>query len=148
MKKYFLSSLLVVSLLLSCKNNSASKEVNVDPDLLKNEWVQEIQLDNGSKWRANSESTIGVNNMKKHIKDQSLKSVEDYHHLAALLNEEKNYVVKECTMEGASHDNLHVFLHPLIEKIDALGKVENKTEGAELVKSIEGNLDGYFDYFQ
>lgn len=148
MKKYFLTSLLIASLLMSCKNDSSSGTANIDSALLQNEWVQEIRLDNGSKWTANPESTIGVNNMKKQIQNHSLKTTGDYHDLATLLNEEKNFIVKECTMEGESHDNLHVFLHPLIEKIDALGKVENEKEGAALVRSIEGNLEGYFDYFQ
>lgn len=147
MKKIMLLFSLMV-LLISCKNETKSHSENIDSDVLKNEWVNEIRLDDGSRWLANAESTIGVKNMEKHIEQHKLESVEDYHALASELNSEKNYIVKECTMEGESHDNLHVFLHPLIEKIDALGKVESTEEGEKLVKSIEGNLSGYFDYFK
>ena len=100
------------------------------------------------KWQANPETTVGVNNMLKLLKSGDLKTVADYHNLASQLNEEKNFVIKECTMKGASHDNLHIFLLPLIEKIDALGKVSTTTEGSEITASIEENLNGYYNYFK
>src|SRR5690606_40529319 len=71
------------------------------------------------------------------VKTSDPKTVEDYHTLASKLNEDKNYVVKKCTMEGPSHDNLHVFLHPLIEKIEALGEVSTTDEGAKITRSEE-----------
>ena len=113
-----------------------------------NAWVNEIKLNNGNKWEANLETTEGVDKMLNLVKSSDPKTVEDYHALASKLNEEKNYVVKKCTMEGPSHDNLHVFLHPLIEKIEALGKVSSTDEGAEVTASIKENLEGYYNYFQ
>ena len=115
---------------------------------LNNAWVNEIKLDNGNKWEANLETTEGVDKMLNLVKSSAPKTVEDYHALASKLNEDKNVVVKKCTMEGPSHDNLHVFLHPLIEKIEALGKVSNTDEGAETLASIKENLEGYYNYFQ
>lgn len=118
-----------------------------DIAVLDNSWVEEISLNDGAKWNANIETTEGVNNMLEHIESMKTDSVEDYHALAAKLNDEKNYIVKECTMEGASHDNLHTFLHPLIDKIAALGKIESIDEGVHLKSIIQENLQKYSDYF-
>lgn len=124
------------------------KEMGHETHAGANVWMNEIQLNDGSKWEANPETNEGVDAMLEMVKTSNPKTVDDYHALATKLNEEKNFVVKKCTMEGPSHDNLHVFLHPLIEKIDALGKVSTVDEGAEITANIKENLAGYYNYFQ
>ncbi len=167
MKKTILTVAILSALLIGCnenknKENSEAIETteavhehgtstplsNQEGIALNNSWVDEIQLDNGNKWEANLETTEGVDKMENLIKSSEKETVEDYHHLASELNDVKNFVVKECTMKGPSHDNLHVFLHPLIEKIDALGKVSTVEEGHLLTESITENLKGYYDYFK
>lgn len=153
--------LAVLFLAISCKEgqkkNSPETETNMEtvgheshagathiPD---DAWVNEIVLDNGVKWMANKETTDGVRKMLALIGDNKASTSEAYRELGNSLNEVKNTVVKECTMEGASHDNLHVWLHPLIEKIELLQKTENAEEGAQLTSNIKNHLEGYFDYF-
>ncbi|WP_026452414.1 hypothetical protein [Aequorivita capsosiphonis] len=162
MKKTILTAAIVSAFLTGC-NETKNKDVNTDTveateavhehdgeemAAISNAWVNEIKLDSGNKWNANIETTEGVDKMLTLVKTSDKKTVEDYHTLATKLNEEKNVVVKKCTMKGPSHDNLHVFLHPLIEKIDALGKVSTAEEGAEITKSINENLEGYYNYFK
>ncbi len=166
MKKPILITALISALLISC-NETKHKEESTDTvettegihehqmekiatenHAMNNAWTDEIKLDNGYKWQANPETTEGVDKMLSLVKSSDPKTVEDYHSLASKLNEDKNFVVKKCTMEGPSHDNLHIFLHPLIEKIEALNKVSTKDEGAQVTKSIKENLDGYYNYFQ
>ncbi|SRX55145.1 hypothetical protein [Aequorivita sp. CIP111184] len=166
MKKVILTTAVISALLIGC-NETKQKEENTEtvetttgihehemkemsPEMhsMNNAWINEIKLDNGSKWQANLETTEGVNKMLSLIKASDLKTVEDYHALASKLNEDKNVVIKKCTMEGPSHDNLHIFLHPLIEKIEALGKVSTIDEGAEVTATIKENLEGYYNYFQ
>ncbi|MCG2460016.1 hypothetical protein K8352_04610 [Flavobacteriaceae bacterium F89] len=151
----------VLSLAIGCKEGQKKKshetETNVEivdrgshagvnqvPD---DTWVDEIVLDNGVKWNANKETTDGVAKMLSLIGDSKATTSEAYRELGGSLNEVKNNVVKECTMEGASHDNLHVWLHPLIEKIGLLQKTETGEEGAKLTANIKNHLEGYFDYF-
>ena len=160
MKKTILTTAILSAFLIGCKDNkTTTSDTSVDTEMvhdhdhendgmaLNNSWIKEIELDNGKKWEANLETTRGVDKMLILLEEIEIKTVEDYHLLASRLNDEKNIVVKECTMEGPSHDNLHVFLHPLIEKIDALGKVPNKDKGAEIAESIKENLNGYSNYF-
>lgn len=122
--------------------------VHQETAVLDNSWIHEINLDADEKWMANIETTEGVENMLNLLKSTPTESVEDYHLLADELNEEKNYIIKECTMEGPSHDNLHVFLHPLIDKVEALSNVTTIDEGARVKESIEENLQKYYDYFK
>ncbi|SEA35515.1 hypothetical protein [Psychroflexus halocasei] len=123
------------------------KQMHKNADL-GNAWVDEIQMNKNKRWKANPETNQGVKNMLSSIESAELKTLEDYHQLASKLNEEKNFVVKKCTMEGPSHDNLHVFLHPLIEKIAALQKTTTVEESAEIIESIKDNLNKYYNYFK
>lgn len=167
MKKTILSIAIMAFILSSCNNSkkeesateqNTENQVEVVTDksqaeqhansVLNNNWMDEIQMDNGSKWSANIETTDGVNNMLKLISESKTETVEDYLSLANKLNERKNTLVKECTMTGPSHDNLHVFLHPLIEKTDALLETKTTEEGSEILKSITYNLNAYNSYFK
>lgn len=115
---------------------------------INNDWINDIQLDNGAKWLANKQTTEGVNKMLLLISESKTETVEDYLRLANILNDKKNTLVKKCTMTGPSHDNLHVFLHPLIEKIDVLLATKTNVEGSETLKSIQYNLNAYNTYFK
>lgn len=166
MKKTLLSIAMMAFILSSCNNKkeeavieeTTQEQVEVvsheDHDthqassVLNNDWMNEIQMDNGSQWAANIETTDGVNDMLKLISESKTETVEDYLGLANKLNERKNTLVKECTMEGPSHDNLHVFLHPLIEKINVLLETKTTEEGATALNSIEDNLNAYTTYFK
>ena len=165
MKKTILTAAILSAFLISCNDNKPKNETTemveateavhehhgeelaAETHELNNSWINEINLDNSKKWDANIETTEGVEKMLKLFKSSDPKTVEDYHALASKLNEEKNVLVKKCTMEGPSHDNLHVFLHPLIEKIEALGKVSTVEEGWKVSESVKENLKLYYNYF-
>ena len=146
----------------SCKNNpnkqntgSQSKpdQVQVEEPSTKvaishDAWNHRIQLDRGSKWQANAETTLGVSKMHKAMIEFKGRSVSDYRALGDKLNALKNTLVKECTMTGPSHDNLHIWLHPLIEKIEALQNIDSEASGAQMVQDVEQHLNGYYDFFE
>lgn len=169
MKKIILTTVIISALLTGCQNNTTkTSETSAETEMvhehdadaihqhehdngemtLDNSWKNEILLDNGNKWEANLETTRGIDKMLVLLKANNPKTVEDYQQLASKLNDETNTVIKKCSMEGPSHDNLHVFLHPLIEKIDALGKVSTTDKGAEITASIQENLHEYDNYFK
>lgn len=111
-------------------------------------WTNEIQLDHQTRWSANPETTIGVTKMLRTIQNYKGGTVSEHRKLGNELNEMKNYIVKECTMTGPSHDNLHIWLHPLIKKIEALQKVDDKKTGIQLIQDIEHHVTRYHDFFE
>jgi len=146
---------LIATLISSCKYSEKHEDVKTtseiiqdETDLLSTAWMDDIQLENGKKWDANLETTEGVQKMQDLLKVEVTTSIEDYHQLASQLNDVKNNVLKECTMKGASHDNLHIWLYPLIEKIAALSETNTIEEASKIKQSISENLDVYSDYFK
>ncbi len=162
MKKTIITVIALFFIVAGCKeikNKNAAQDETTDtetidyknhtktPNELNNDWVNVIVLNNDIKWQANIKTTDGVRKMLTLIKDSKTTTIDDYKKLGVTLNNAKNTVVKDCTMEGASHDNLHVWLHPLIEKIELLQKIQNAEEGAQLTSNIKMHLEGYYDYF-
>lgn len=117
-------------------------------NVYENTWKEEIIMNNDVKWQANAKTNVGVEKMQNSLKTQNTSTLEDYHKLAEQLNNDKNYVVKNCTMQGASHDNLHVWLLPLMAKIEALSETKTVEDAAKIKYSIEENINGYSDYFE
>ncbi|WP_347174927.1 hypothetical protein [Polaribacter uvawellassae] len=143
MKKLVLIIVMIAFTLTSCVDKKEASN-----SILNNDWKKEIALDNGEKWEANIETTKGVSDMIILLKENKETSLEAYLSLAEKLNKRNNILVKECTMVGPSHDNLHIFLYPLIEKINALLEVESASDAEKIVSSISENLDAYTTYFK
>lgn len=150
-------------LLTSCKEENKETtviepEVELHSDARKTEitdldlnhsWTSTMEKDNGALWQANAETSEGVAKMEALIAKSTINSPSDYRELANGLNAIKNTIVKECTMEGASHDNLHIWLHPLIEKIEALSDVEEMNQySADLYKAVQENIKIYHSFFK
>ena len=110
-------------------------------------WESNIQLDNGQPWKANKETSTGVQHMLLLLQEKSIASREDYQKLGEDLAEELNILIAECTMKGASHDNLHIYLKPLIVHIAELKEVPNVSEGEAISSAIESHLQAYQLYF-
>jgi hypothetical protein len=138
---------LILLALVSCKDSKKSVSTDVE-NVYSNSWIKEIKLDNGNKWEANLETNDGILKMQNSIKTQLTTTLVEYHELARKLNDDKNYVIINCTMEGASHDNLHIWLLPLIAKIDALSEVKTIEDAAKIKLSIQKNINEYNTYFQ
>lgn len=151
---------------LNCKDNK-SQESETHPDALEhhdetqhdhqlesesnvytNAWRDEIEMDNGEKWQSDLTTNEGVKKLQQTFNAQNTTTLEEYHKLASQLNDDKNYLVKNCTMQGPAHDNLHTWLHPLIEKIAALSETETIDDASKIKNSIDVNIHSYYDYFK
>tara|TARA_R110002033_G_scaffold72897_1_gene124119 strand:- start:64002 stop:64454 length:453 start_codon:yes stop_codon:yes gene_type:complete len=148
--------LLLVTVITGCKNTNNKEEIKKpndvvqipETDIFSTTWMNDMQLNNDAKWAANLETTEGVEKMKEVLQTQSTLTIGDYHQLAGKLNDVKIKIVKECTMKGASHDNLHIWLYPLIEKINVLSKTGSLNEASKIKQSIIENLEVYPNYFE
>lgn len=152
--------ILAISLiaLVSCKESkNIEKAINTNTvettaeeasNLYANSWIKDIETNNGGKWEANAETNEGVQKMQNSIATQNTNTLDAYHKLAEQLNDDKNFVIKNCTMKGAPHDNLHVWLLPLMEKIEALSEAKTIEEASNLKLSIVENVNSYYNYFE
>lgn len=133
----------------ACKNDVKQTEGTEITTTAKNRgWTAEMNLNNGAAWEANKETTEGILLMEARIERDNSKSIEDYHALAADLDDLKNYIVKKCTMQGESHENLHVYLVPLMKMIGKLKNAKTVEEASQLKLDVSKHLQEYSRFFK
>jgi len=139
--------LLMISCLLlfatACTNQPQEK---VEKATTQEEESDKLHLNNGQKWTVNDETHIGMSNIQVLLanKTDSL----NYDSLATKMEQETQYIIKNCDMVGKDHDQLHLVLHPILTSI---GEVKNGADEASRengVAAIEKNLSDYFEHFQ
>lgn len=110
---------------------------------------EKLHLNDGEKWSANSETTAGIKRMlaiiNNEIKDLSIVA---FNTKGEDLNKEMKTIFTECTMEGKPHDQLHLFLIPLVKQFRGLKNVETEEEGVKLQEGILTHLNKYADFFE
>lgn len=123
------------------------KEIRAEAKEKKNKKV--LHLNNGEKWSANPETTTGVNKMfeiaKAEIEDGR---VSLYAAMGERLSIQLDSIFDQCTMKGDSHEQLHLFLTPLITNCDHLENIEDESDAMLLQKDILKQLNKYNTYFE
>ena len=138
--------LLAIISIGSCQKNKedkTSKEaITVSPISEKQtETIAKVSLNKGQLWKANPETTAGINALRKIILESSQE--ESTSILKEKLNSEFALIFKKCTMEGEAHNQLHNYLLPLKLKINSL----DDSNKAEIKKEIIAYLDEYPLFF-
>ena len=139
----FLLAIISIGSCQKNKENKTSKEaIAVNPVSEKHtETAAKVSLNKGQLWKANPETTAGINTLQKITLESSQE--ESASILKEKLNSEFALIFKKCTMKGEAHNQLHNYLIPLKLKIDSL---ENSNK-AEIKKEIIAYLDEYQLFF-
>jgi hypothetical protein len=108
-----------------------------------------VQLDNGEKWQANSETTEGIYSMirsTKELMSSGSATIEDYRTLGVSLQKDFNTIFEKCTMTGESHEQLHNYLLPMVDMVKTF---EEKDIAAcdKALPEFKDYLGSYFQYF-
>ncbi|WP_020537301.1 hypothetical protein [Lewinella cohaerens] len=133
MRFYTLSIAVLVTLFVTSCMNSNSSENAV------------IALNNGQKWEVNTEMTPYILDAEKMLNESDS---NDYATLAKRLKEQNDGLIKSCTMNGESHDELHKWLHPHIQLVEALSKAKNQQEAEKTIAQLKESFQTYNTYFQ
>ncbi len=107
-----------------------------------------LSLDNGNRWKANMETTVGINNMIQLMDSFSDKDdIVAYATLKINLDNEVNAIFTNCTMTGEPHEQLHNYLLPLMDMLREVGSSDLETCQDGFVKLMK-HLKEYSTYFE
>lgn len=144
-------AILVISLfIMSCSNTSDEKsKVQTDSaihaDQKHSAEKQTIDLNNGEKWKVNAEMTPIISEGHKILNGYSN---GDYKALAKQLKANNQALIKSCTMEGKSHDELHKWLQTHMLLLDNLVKADNQEKANAIIGELKESYHTYETYFQ
>ncbi|MBS1745690.1 MAG: hypothetical protein JST21_05940 [Bacteroidetes bacterium] len=143
----------VVSLLLFSCNQTQDNEKNSSSTANTEAHQQEkqpevIELNNGQKWLMNNEMKPIIDAGENILKNYTASHSNDYKTLAAQLKEKDDALIKSCTMKGKSHEELHKWLHPHLELVDALANAGNEQQVNDLINQLGQSFQTFHQYFQ
>lgn len=115
------------------KSNQETKQEEHQHD----ETSEAVELNSGKKWIVNDEMKPFVAKGEGLVTTYLQSSHTNYNELAQQLKEQNNQLIKSCTMKGKSHDELHKWLHPHLELVEALEKSANENEAKGIVLKLQ-----------
>ncbi|PHS54049.1 MAG: hypothetical protein COB01_02585 [Lutibacter sp.] len=143
-------------LVYACGNQS--NETKKTPSTIETPKVEAVQshketgmdlsLDQGKFWKANKETTDGVQNMIELMKNFNEKEhIDSYEKLTERLKQEFTMIFEKCTMKGEAHNQLHNFLIPIK---DLFGELSSKdlNKCKESFNKLNMHLAVYKGYFE
>jgi len=106
-----------------------------------------LQLNNGNLWKANIETTEGIETMKNlMISFSKQENMEVNSNLKQDLEKEFGTIIAKCTMTGEAHTQLHKYLLPMRDLFGGLAAPDLATRKASFDK-INTHLKAYSKYF-
>lgn len=139
---------LIFSIALFSCGNSVEEEAQAEHGSMVHEGHSaDIELNNGEKWEVNEEMKPYVSNSQELLHDYIENQKNDYVALAEDLEQQNNLLIKSCTMQGKSHDELHKWLHPHMELVAALKNTSDENEAKILITRLQQSFGVYHQYF-
>lgn len=150
MKKVIVFGMSVV-LLWSCNNSTekstAHQETENHAGHQHDENSEAIEFNNGEKWLVNEEMKPFVLKGEELVNAYIQDGKTDYKTLAEQLKDQNSQLIKSCTMDGKSHDELHKWLHPHLDIVNALENETDATKANEVVSQLQYSYQHYHQYF-
>lgn len=141
MKTKTLTLLFILMATLSCKNETKAEAITVAEGL-------ELKLNHGEKWVANYETHKGVEIMDSLISAFKKDKNKDYKTLGETLSKQTSYIIKNCSMTGEPHDQLHVVLVPMLDGISTLKESGDSAKSNTALTDLKVLIDAYFHHFK
>ena len=137
----------IAVLAFSCNSGTKEKEKNNESTTVAAHHHDEheaIVLNNGEKWKVDDNMMAHIRNMEKDMIAFADNSDKNYTELVSKLKTNLDLLTSNCTMKGQAHDELHKWLVPYIELVDALEKEQSETQFI----AIQDSFQTFNQYFQ
>ena len=108
-----------------------------------------LELDDGKRWPVHEHMNETIVNMAKLLQNSPpITSTNDVQALASALQKEMGILVSSCTMSGAAHDQLHIFLTTLFPEVEKLEELQDVKELEETRIALKVLFQVYGEYFE
>lgn len=153
MKKITITTIAISLFLFSCGNTSNEKankisETVTHEDHQHNDEIQDIELNNGEKWKVDAAMLTHIRNMENDVISFAKIEQKDYKLIAKKLQINVDLLTSNCTMKGKAHDELHKWLLPYIDIVNELSEAKDETKAAKYFEKIQNSFTTFNNYFQ
>ena len=143
--------LLCLSILtVGCKNNSDGK-IETEVSSVAQEHAhgdEEIQLNQGQKWKVDAEMLSIIRAMENDVASFKGSELAEYNSLSEKLKKNIDLLTSNCTMKGQAHDELHKWLLPYIDLVNAFSEAKSGADSEKLFQDVKNSFVTFNQYFQ
>ena len=151
--KISFSAIVIFLLIVGCtpSENKTEESPKEEHSHHQAEESEKLTLNNGVRWitdESTKRNVIAIRDLVISLDEKQLQTIENYHTAADEIKAKTNILIKECKMQGADHDALHLWLYPLLDDIKALSISTEPETSKQLFESILHRLYAFDTYFE
>jgi hypothetical protein len=105
-------------------------------------------LNKGEKWHVIPVMMVHIRASETLFSEYTESESTDFIKLAEGLKENNNKLIKSCTMKGKAHDELHKWLHPHLQLVEALGKALSIEQASKITDQLKLSFQTLNTYFK
>ena len=105
-----------------------------------------VQLNNGSKWKADEATKRNVAALVQVVSDSSYADITKRREMSAKVQSKVDTLINQCRMKGAEHDALHVWLEKVLMDMKALK--EGHDEYREVYTALKKDIESFYNFFE
>jgi hypothetical protein len=107
-----------------------------------------LSLNHGERWKMDEHTRTMLVKMEKAFFASDHSSQAGLNAAGAELKVQMDQLIAGCTMDGAAHNQLHLFLSEYIPTIDRLAKAEDYAAARKEAIELKGHFSTYKQYFR
>lgn len=143
MKKLLI--LLTVAIAACTSQVKTEKKGNENPNEQENT-ITVIPLNNGNKWKADQATKKNVAAMVQVVNDGNYADTGKRRQLYANVQTKIDTLVIQCSMQGAEHEALHLWLEKVLKDMKKLK--EESTEYREVHATLKKDIANFYAFFE
>ena len=143
MKKLLI--LLTVAFTACTSQVKTEKKGNENPNEQENT-IMVIPLNNGNKWKADQATKKNVAAMVQVVNDGNYADATKRRQLYTNVQTKIDTLVKQCGMQGAEHEALHLWLEKVLKDMKKLK--EEGTEYSEVHAALKKDIASFYAFFE
>ena len=143
MKKLLI--LLTVAFTACTSQVKTEKKGNENPNEQENT-IMVIPLNNGNKWKADQATKKNVAAMVQVVNDGNYADTGKRRQLYANVQTKIDTLVIQCSMQGAEHEALHLWLEKVLKDMKKLK--EESTEYREVHATLKKDIAKFYAFFE
>lgn len=153
MKQITISIAVISLFFFSCGNTSTENskdqtETVTHEEHHHKEESEAIELNNGEKWKVDTNMIIHIRHMENDIISFSAMDRKDYTSLAEKIQSNIDLLTSNCTMKGKAHDELHKWLLPFIELSNNFTEAAEHDEQEKIYEKFKKSFVEFNTYFE
>jgi hypothetical protein len=136
--------LILLVAFVSCTSRQGAEQQENKSE--KGNTVATVPLNGGAKWKADEVTKKNVAAMVQIITDSAYADAAKRKDLYTNLKAKIDTLVKECSMKGAEHDALHVWLEKVLSDLKELKRDNN--EYNEAYTALKKDVESFYQSFE